>query len=159
MARWRYALLALVLFSGGVIAANRLAHLTVSGAAVPYWPLHIFHPRSPGIRDIAVAALTVALFLLAIVRLERTGYRSIAEVVTFGALLVLATNAVQGGDFAFVHPIAGGSIQYYHDAREHAEDPVDDHQRPGEAGEPGGPWRHRGRIAQPTLRTHGTLLI
>lgn len=117
---------ALVLTAGFAVlvcGANRLARAIAAraGMACPrYWPLHIFHPHTPSAAEVGVAALAVFGFAACLQRLERTGYRRIETVAVLGMLLVLGSNAIQGYDRGFVHPIAGGNIQYYHDACAHA---------------------------------------
>jgi hypothetical protein len=112
--------LCLVVLRLGVQFANR--HYVFD--APRWWPLSIFNPRSPLPAEILLAAVVALGFAGAVWHLERTRYRSIAEVAVFGTLLLLGSNAVQGTVHGFVRPTSGGTIQYYHDARRYAARPL-----------------------------------
>ncbi|MES2464099.1 MAG: hypothetical protein V4671_26295, partial [Armatimonadota bacterium] len=109
--------------------------------APPWWPLSIFNPRSPTLEEMLVAAAVALVFFAAMWRLERTQYRNLAEVTVFGMLLILGSSALQGPVYGFRQPTAGGTIQYYHDAKRYSGAPTQ--------------FLHDFNAIQPTLGDHG----
>lgn len=69
----------------------------------------------PSLLHLFVAVVLVLFFLFLIKYLPRVKY-GIYYVALGGLVLVLGTNLLQGWNDGFVRPIAGGEIQYYHDA-------------------------------------------
>jgi hypothetical protein len=117
-----------ILFIAATILANRAGRLAASAIGAPcplWWPLHVFHTRLPTPAE-AVLALTLAAALPFGMRCASAvcAARRPAVLIVLGVLLIVGTNAIQGYEAGFVRPIAGGRLQYYHDAVSHAADPA-----------------------------------
>lgn len=92
-----------------------------------YWPLSVFNPRLPAVRDIVVALAVTALFYLFLRVLEARRFDP-RLVLPAACLLILGTTLIQGVAVGFYAPVAGDAQtgvlvpdspngqEYYHDA-------------------------------------------
>ena len=120
--------LVILLFSVGVLAANRLHHLLCLRIAdvecVRYWPIGVFFPRIPpyiGFPSpvhILTGLAALVLFLVALSVLPRADYRPLL-VSAFSGVLLLTTTLTHGWQFGLVRPSAAApnvGPDYYQDA-------------------------------------------
>ena len=116
-----------------------------------YWPVSIFGPRFPSLRDVAVAAAVTAAFFLFFRVLEVKRFNLVLS-IAFGVVLIAGLNFIHGIDIGYYAPIAGDARtgvltpysldgqEYFHDAL-NVTDPIDFFRRYNEI--------------QPTLHMHG----
>lgn len=151
---WRQVLIYTTVFVGVVIVMQRVLRY-VSERVVAfdnpyYWPVSIFGPRFPSLRDLIVAAtVTIAFFLF--FRLLDAKRFNVWLSIVFGVVLIAGLNFIHGLDVGYYAPIAGDAQtgvlttyslngqEYYHDALP-ITDPVDFFRRYNEI--------------QPTLHSH-----
>ncbi|HRI04023.1 MAG TPA: hypothetical protein PLL77_09790 [Pyrinomonadaceae bacterium] len=152
---WRQMLIYTSVFVGSVFIAQRVLRyvsenlLTIDNPY--YWPVSIFGPRFPSLRDLAVAAAVTAAFFLFCRVLEVKRFNILLSIV-FGVILIAGLNFIHGLDVGYYAPIAGDARtgplipytldgqEYFHDALS-ITDPVDFFRRYNEI--------------QPTLHMHG----
>jgi len=152
---WRQVLIYTTVFVGVVIIIQRVLRY-VSEHVVAfdnpyYWPVSIFGPRFPSLRDVVVAAAVIAAFFLFCRILEVKRF-DIALLIVFGVVLIAGLNFIHGLDIGYYAPIAGDARtgvlipytldgqEYFHDALK-ITDPVD--------------FFRRYNDIQPTLHMHG----
>ncbi|MEQ1923582.1 MAG: hypothetical protein ABL952_13835 [Pyrinomonadaceae bacterium] len=152
---WRQTVLYGSIFAGVFVLIQRIMRYTcehiVAYDCAYYWPISIFGPRLPSIRDLVVAgAVTAAFFLF--VRVHEAKRFNIVLTIAFGVVLIAGLNFIHGIDVGYYAPIAGdartGTLipnstdgqAYYHDALK-ITDPVD--------------FFSRYQEIQPTLHMHG----
>ncbi len=152
---WRQVLIYTVAFVGITIIIQRLlryvAEHIVAFDYTYYWPVSIFGPRFPSVRDVAVAAAVTAAFFLFYRVLEAKRYNIVLS-IAFGVVLIAGLNFIHGIEIGYYAPIAGDARtgvltpysldgqEYFHDALK-ITDPVDFFGRYNEI--------------QPTLHMHG----
>lgn len=143
-----------VFFSSVFIAQRVLRYVSENLLTIDnpyYWPVSIFGPRFPSLRDLAVAAAVTAAFFLFCRVLEVKRFNILLSIV-FGVVLIAGLNFIHGLDVGYYAPIAGDARtgplipytvdgqEYFHDALS-ITDPVDFFRRYNEI--------------QPTLHMHG----
>jgi hypothetical protein len=84
------------------------------------WPLSVFWRRVPGVADVAFALVALAVFEIALRRLDRM--RGALEPCLFALTIVALSTAIQGVPRGFENPIdgltsEGWALQYFHDAQ------------------------------------------
>ena len=88
------------------------------------WPLSMLMFRIPprfyypNFNHLAIAAATIAFFVVTLVVLPRVKYK-LTHLIFFGTILILGSNLTQGWQWAFITPTAGVGIyrnEYYNDA-------------------------------------------
>lgn len=152
---WRQVLIYTTAFVGVVIVIQRvLRYISEHVVAFDnpyYWPVSIFGPRLPSLRDLAVAAAVTAAFFLFCRVLEVKRYNILLS-IAFGVVLIAGLNFIHGLDVGYYAPVAGDARtgvlipntldgqEYFHDALT-ITDPVDFFRRYNEI--------------QPTLHMHG----
>lgn len=152
---WRQVLIYTSVFVGVVVIIQRLLRYVSEHVVVfdnpYYWPVSIFGPRLPSLRDVMVAAAVTIVFFLFFRLLEAKRF-NIALMIIFGVVLIAGLNFIHGLDIGYYAPIAGDARtgplipytldgqEYFHDAL-NITDPVDFFRRYNEI--------------QPTLHMHG----
>lgn len=152
---WRQVLIYTTAFVGVVIVIQRvLRYISEHVVAFDnpyYWPVSIFGPRFPSLRDVAVAAAVTAAFFLFFRVLEVKRF-NVGLAIMFGVILIAGLNFIHGLDIGYYAPIAGDARtgvltpysldgqEYFHDAL-NVTDPIDFFRRYNEI--------------QPTLHMHG----
>ncbi|MBK8304455.1 MAG: hypothetical protein IPK98_14020 [Chloracidobacterium sp.] len=116
-----------------------------------YWPVSIFGPRFPSVRDLVVAAAVTGSFFLFFRVLEAKRFNIVLSIV-FGVVLIAGLNFIHGLEIGYYAPVAGDARtgvltpysldgqEYFHDAL-NITDPIDFFRRYNEI--------------QPTLHMHG----
>ena len=151
---WRQIVIYPTVFVAGFVMFQRGLRYTCSNLVAfdcpDYWPVSIFSPRMPSLRDVVVAvAVAIAFFFLA--KLLESRKYPIWMTIAAGALLIFGLTFVHGLDVGYYAPISGDAQtgvliprstegqEYYHDALT-VTDPVD--------------FLRRYNELQPTLHRH-----
>lgn len=71
-----------------------------------YWPVSVFGPRTPSVREMAVAAVVLAGFFLLYRGLEAVSFDPKAVALS-GVLLIVGLTYIHGLDEGFYAPVAG----------------------------------------------------
>lgn len=136
---WRQVLIYTSVFVGLVIIIQRVLRY-VSEHVVAfdnpyYWPVSVFGPRFPSLRDMAVAVVVIVVFFV-FFRILETKRFNITLSIMFGVVLIAGLNFIHGIDIGYYAPIASdartGTLipytldgqEYFHDAL-HITDPLD----------------------------------
>ena len=124
---------------GVFVAVQRILRFTcanwITFDCPDYWPVSIFTPRVPSIRDLVIACVVVAAFFAMNRFLETRRYKLWAAIAS-GILLITGLTFIHGISVGFYAPVAGDAQtgvlvpyslegqEYFHDAFA-VKDPVD----------------------------------
>jgi hypothetical protein len=142
------------IFAGLIILVQRgLRYLSEHWVTIDnpyYWPVSVFNPRLPSVRDLVVAVIVLLAFAVFVKYLESKQY-SLGPVMLAGVLLIAGLTLIHGAEVGFYAPVAGDAQsgvlipvspdgqEYYHDALK-VTDPAD--------------FIRRYNEVQPTLHRH-----
>ena len=112
---WRQILVYTAVFVAGFVVVQRALRFTsanwIAFDCPDYWPISIFTPRFPAVRDVVVAVLVTAAFFAFTKYLEAKRYRVVLTIV-FGAVVIAGLSSVQGIDIGYYAPISGDAADW-----------------------------------------------
>jgi hypothetical protein len=128
---WRQILVYTAIFLTSVVVLQRALRFTCADwirfDCPDYWPVSIFSPRLPSVRDVIVALAVMLVFFVLAKFLETRKYNIWLTAVS-GAIVIAGLSSIHGLDVGYYAPIAGDAQtgilvpyslngqEYYHDA-------------------------------------------